>query len=219
MFEQSPLPYDRDALEPVISKETIDFHYGKHHAAYVKNLNNLIKDTTYESMSLVEIIQTAPAGTIFNNAAQIWNHEFQWNSLTPNNPDVGQVVPDVVASYINRFWPSVEVMKTELITKATKHFGSGWAWLNMHPDGSLFTQTSPDAETPIADPEITPIFVIDLWEHAYYIDYRNDRAEYLEKVWSLLNWDFIRQNLNITQDIPETWGDVFKTSYDGDEDD
>lgn len=204
MFEQSKLPYDRDALEPVISKETLDFHYGKHHAAYVKNLNNLIKGTQYEDMSLTEIIQTAPAGTVFNNAAQVWNHEFQWNSLTPNNPEVGKVVPDAVEEYISLFWSDMETFKTEFITKATKHFGSGWAWLNLHPDGSLFTQTSPDADTPIVDPLITPIFVVDLWEHAYYIDYRNDRAEYLDKVWTLINWEFAASNLGISAEISES---------------
>lgn len=192
MFQQTDLPYARDALEPAISKETLDFHYGKHHKGYVDNLNKLIRDTHYEDMSLVQIVQ-ASKGTIFNNAAQVWNHEFQWKCLTPEQSQM----PEDLEQLISRYWGSVEVFETEFKTKAAKHFGSGWAWLCQHPDGSLFTQTSPDAETPIVDPLITPLLVVDLWEHAYYIDYRNDRKEYLDKVWSIINWQFVRDNATL----------------------
>lgn len=198
MFELMKLPYDEDALEPVISKETIGFHYGKHHAGYVKNLNKLVEGTQYEDMSLDEIINTAPGGPVFNNAAQVWNHDFYWKSLTPNNPDVGQVIPPELEETIKKYWSDVDTLKTEFKTKATKHFGSGWAWLCLHPDGSLFTQTSPDAETPIIDPLIVPLLVVDLWEHAYYLQYKNDRGEYIDQVWTLINWESVAANLGVS---------------------
>ena len=185
------LPYDRKALEPHISAETIDFHYGKHHQAYVNNINNLVPATEYETMSLKEIILKAPAGGIFNNAAQIWNHTFYWNSLNPKGGDppagvLGKALDDVFGSF--------DEFKKQFIQSATTLFGSGWVWLVKKPDGSVAIENTKDAGNPMTS-GLTPLLTCDVWEHAYYIDYRNARPSYLDHYWQIMNWEFAAKNL------------------------
>ncbi len=184
-FELPALPYARDALAPHISAETIDFHYGKHHQTYVTNLNNLIPGTEFESMSLEEIIKTSSGG-IFNNAAQVWNHTFYWNSLSPTG---GGEPTGRLAEAITRSFGSFGAFKEEFTKVALGTFGSGWAWLVERPDGSLGIASTSNAATPLTGPD-RPLLTCDVWEHAYYIDYRNARAKYVEAFWNLVDWDF-----------------------------
>lgn len=188
------LPYSKDALAPVISAETIDFHYGKHHQAYVNNLNNLIPGTKYESMSLEDIVKAsngvASEKAIFNNAAQIWNHTFYWNSLSPTG---GGDPKGNIASLINKSFGSFAEFKDKFSKAAAGQFGSGWAWLVKTVDG-VAIETSGNAETPMANGK-TCLLTIDVWEHAYYIDYRNARPKYIEEFWKLVNWEFANKNL------------------------
>ena len=180
------LPYALNALEPYISEETMNYHYGKHHQAYVNNLNNLIPDSEFENMSLEEIIMNSDGG-IFNNAAQVYNHSFYFLALTPNS---GTTPSTSLEEAIIRDFESVDNMKKELNTAAMGQFGSGWAWLVVDKDDKLSIVKRSNAETPITD-DLKPILCIDVWEHAYYIDYRNLRAEYLEKLWNIVNWDAV----------------------------
>jgi Fe-Mn family superoxide dismutase len=185
------LPYDRKALEPHISAETIDFHYGKHHQAYVNNINNLVPATEYETMSLKEIILKAPAGGIFNNAAQIWNHTFYWNSL---NPKGGDPPAGVLRKALDDAFGSFDEFKKKFIQSATTLFGSGWVWLVKKPDGSVAIENTKDAGNPMTS-GLTPLLTCDVWEHAYYIDYRNARPSYLDHYWQIMNWEFAAKNL------------------------
>ncbi|MFA7084768.1 MAG: superoxide dismutase [Arcobacteraceae bacterium] len=187
--ELMTLPYTMDALEPTMSKETLEFHYGKHHQAYVNNLNNLITDTKFENLSLTEIITTSDGG-IFNNAAQVYNHDFFWKSLTPKQ----KAVTSKVETALNKSFGSVEAFKKEFTTKALGHFGSGWAWLVQDENKELKIITTANAATPLTQ-KLKPILVCDVWEHAYYIDVRNARPAYLENFWKLVNWDFVEENL------------------------
>ncbi len=189
-FELPPLPYPKDALAPHVSSETIDYHYGKHHQAYVTNLNNLTAGTQWESKSLEEIITSADGG-IFNNAAQVWNHSFYWKCLSPN----GGGQPDgEVASAIATAFGSFDNFH-ELFTKAAAtHFGSGWAWLVRTAAGDLSVASTANAGNPLCD-GVTPLLTCDVWEHAYYIDYRNARPSYIDAFWQLVNWDFVSANL------------------------
>ncbi|MFY9179639.1 MAG: Fe-Mn family superoxide dismutase [Venatoribacter sp.] len=189
-FELPALPYDKTALEPHISAETIDFHYGKHHNAYVTNLNNLVPGTEFEGKTLEEIIKSSTGG-IFNNAAQVWNHTFYWNSLSPNG---GGAPTGAVAEAINKQWGSFEAFQQEFNKSAAGNFGSGWTWLVKNANGLAIVNTS-NAATPITEAGVTPLLTVDVWEHAYYIDYRNARPKYLENFWALVNWDFANQNL------------------------
>ena len=189
-IELPPLPYDRTALEPHISGETIDFHYGKHHQAYVTNLNNLIKGTEFESLPLEEIIRKSSGG-IFNNAAQVWNHTFYWNCLSPNG---GGEPGGKLGEAIGKTWGSFAAFKEEFTKTAIGTFGSGWAWLVQRPDGSLGLVSTSNAATPLTGPD-TALLTCDVWEHAYYIDYRNARPKYMEAFWKLVNWDFVEKNL------------------------
>ncbi|HLU15162.1 MAG TPA: Fe-Mn family superoxide dismutase [Burkholderiaceae bacterium] len=189
-FTLPPLPYALDALAPHISKETLEYHYGKHHAAYVNNLNNLVKGTENESKSLEEIIKSSSGG-LFNNAAQVWNHTFYWNSMSPNG---GGEPSGKVLEAINAKWGSFDAFKEEFNKMAAGNFGSGWTWLVKKTDGSLDIVNTDDAETPITTDDV-PLMTCDVWEHAYYIDYRNARPQYLEKFWNLVNWDFVASNL------------------------
>lgn len=184
------LPYSNDALAPHISPETLDFHYGKHHQAYVTNLNNLIKGTEFENMTLEEIIKSASGG-IFNNAAQVFNHTFYWNSLSPNG---GGNPTGKIAEEINKNFGSFENFKETFTKTAATTFGSGWAWLVKKADGSLAIMSTSNAGTPLTD-DLTPILTCDVWEHAYYIDYRNARPKYIEAFWNLVNWEFASKNL------------------------
>jgi Fe-Mn family superoxide dismutase len=205
MFELKKLPYAHDALEPIISNETISYHYGKHHQGYVDNLNKLVKGTAYEDMSLEEIIRESSAQNrvryqidtgqtmldtqaLFNNAAQVYNHDLYWDSLRPEEP-VGSGMSAQTEDRINRYYGSVDGLKETLKQAATKHFGSGWIWVCQHKDESLFVRATRDAETPIIDPLVTPLLVIDIWEHSYYLQYKNDRAKYIDEIFAILNWD------------------------------
>jgi Fe-Mn family superoxide dismutase len=188
-IELPALPYANDALAPHISAETIEFHYGKHHQTYVTNLNNLITGTEFEGLSLEEIVKTSSGG-IFNNAAQVWNHTFYWNSLSPNG---GGEPTGGLANAIERTFGSFEQFKQEFAKTAVTTFGSGWAWLVKKPNGGLELVSTSNAATPLTDGK-TPILTCDVWEHAYYIDYRNLRPKYLEAFWALVNWEFASAN-------------------------
>ncbi len=184
------LPYAKDALEPIISKETIDYHYGKHHQAYVNNLNKLIVGTEFEDMPLEEIVKKAGGG-IFNNAAQVQNHTFYWNCLAPN---AGGKPGGKLAEAIDEAFGSFEEFKEKFSAVAAGTFGSGWAWLVKDADGKLEIVSTGNAGTPAAEGK-TPLLTCDVWEHAYYVDYRNARPAYIEKFWDLVNWDFVAGNL------------------------
>ncbi len=184
-----PLPYGKNALEPHISAETLEFHYGKHHQTYVTNLNNLIAGTEFENLSLEDIVKKATGG-IFNNAAQVWNHTFYWHSLSPNG---GGEPTGALAEAINKAFGSFEKFKEDFSKTAITTFGSGWAWLVKNADGSLALVSTGNAATPLTAGQ-TPLLTIDVWEHAYYIDYRNLRPKYVEAFWNLVNWDFAANN-------------------------
>jgi superoxide dismutase, Fe-Mn family len=183
------LPYAMDALAPHISKETLEFHYGKHHQTYVTNLNNLIKGTEFESASLEEIVRKSSAG-VFNNSAQIWNHTFYWNSLAPN---AGGAPSGALAAAIDAKWGGFDAFKEAFNKMAVGNFGSSWTWLVKKADGSLDIVNTSNAATPITGTD-KPLITCDLWEHAYYIDYRNRRPDYLGAYWKLVNWAFAAKN-------------------------
>jgi superoxide dismutase, Fe-Mn family len=183
------LPYAMDALAPHVSKETLEYHYGKHHQTYVTNLNNLIKGTEFDAMSLEEIVRKSSGG-VFNNSAQIWNHTFYWNSLSPNG---GGEPTGAVLEAINKKWGSFAAFKEAFNKSATGNFGSSWTWLVKKSDGSLDIVNTSNAATPITGTD-KPLLTCDLWEHAYYIDYRNSRPNYLNGYWNLVNWAFAASN-------------------------
>jgi Fe-Mn family superoxide dismutase len=189
-FELPALPYEKNALEPHISAETLEYHYGKHHATYVTKLNGLVEGTDMASKSLEDIVKSSEGG-VFNNAAQIWNHTFYWNSLSPN---AGGEPTGALADAINSKWGSFADFKAALNDKAVNNFGSSWTWLVKTADGSLDIVNTSNAATPLTDASLTPLLTVDLWEHAYYIDYRNVRPKYLEGFWALANWDFAAAN-------------------------
>jgi Fe-Mn family superoxide dismutase len=189
MFELPKLPYALDALAPLISKETLEYHYGKHHQAYVNNLNNLIKDTEFANKSLEDIIMTSTGG-MFNNAAQVWNHTFYWHSMIPN----GNGTPSgKLADAINKKFGSFEEFKKQFTQSAVTLFGSGWTWLVKNAQGELEIMNTGNAGLPMKDGK-TALLTCDVWEHAYYIDYRNVRANYVENFWKLANWEFAAKN-------------------------
>jgi len=191
MEHQLPaLPYSNDALEPVISKETIEYHYGKHHQTYVTNLNKLIVGTEFENLPLEEIIKKSSGG-IFNNAAQVYNHTFYWNCLAPK---AGGEPAGKLAEAINEAFGSFDAFKEKFSATAVGTFGSGWAWLVKNADGKLEIISTSNAGNPLTENK-KPLLTCDVWEHAYYIDYRNARASYVEKFWNLVNWDFVASNL------------------------
>ncbi|WP_278405453.1 Fe-Mn family superoxide dismutase [Pseudoalteromonas ruthenica] len=191
-FELPSLPYEINALEPHISQETLEYHHGKHHNTYVQKLNGLIAGTDFEGKSLEEIVCSSEGG-VFNNAAQIWNHTFYWHSLSPNG---GGAPAGAVADAINAKWGSFEAFQEAFNDKAVNNFGSSWTWLVKTADGSLDIVNTSNAATPLTEQGVTPILTVDLWEHAYYIDYRNVRPDYLKGFWSLVNWDFANQNFS-----------------------
>jgi Fe-Mn family superoxide dismutase len=189
-IELPALPYARDALAPHISAETLDYHYGKHHQTYVTNLNNLIKGTENENLDLETIIKKSQGG-VFNNAAQIWNHTFYWNSLSPK----GGGEPDgKLADAIKKSFGGFAQFKEEFTKTSVGTFGSGWGWLVQRADGSLGLVSTSNAGTPITGTD-RPLLTCDVWEHAYYIDYRNARPKYLEAFWNLVNWEFAAAQL------------------------
>ena len=185
-IELPALPYDRTALEPHISAETIDYHYSKHHQAYVTNLNNLIVGTEFEHADLESIVRKSQGG-LFNNAAQVWNHTFYWNCLKPNG---GGAPTGKLADAINAAFGSFDAFKAEFTKTAIGTFGSGWAWLVQRADGSLALVSTSNAATPLTGTD-KPLLTCDVWEHAYYVDYRNARPKYVEAFWNLVNWDFV----------------------------
>ncbi|ARD38527.1 superoxide dismutase [Fe] [Edwardsiella ictaluri] len=189
-FELPELPYAMNALEPHISAETLEYHYGKHHNAYVVNLNNLIKDTEFEGKSLEEIVKGSSGG-IFNNAAQVWNHTFYWHCLSPNG---GGEPSGALADAISTAFGSFAAFKDALTKSAVGNFGSGWTWLVKKADGTLAIVNTANAATPLTGDD-KPLLTVDVWEHAYYIDYRNARPVYLENFWALVNWEFVAKNL------------------------
>ncbi|HAF88078.1 MAG: superoxide dismutase [Fe] [Legionellaceae bacterium] len=190
-FTLPELPYAKDALSPHISAETLEYHYGKHHQTYVNNLNKQIVDTKFADMSLEEIIKHAEDG-IFNNAAQVWNHTFYWHCLTPNG---GGEPEGQLAKAIDSAFGSFSEFKEQFTQKAIGTFGSGWAWLVQDTSGHLQIISTSNAQTPLTQEGLTPLMTCDVWEHAYYIDYRNARPEYLKAFWALVNWSFVEQNM------------------------
>ncbi|MDF2866991.1 MAG: superoxide dismutase [Gammaproteobacteria bacterium] len=198
-FKLPDLPYAKDALQPHISAETLDYHYGKHHQAYVNKLNELIPNTEYESLNLATIITTSAkkeinkstANSVFNNAAQVWNHTFYWHCLAPKG---GHEPTGKLADAINKTFGSFEEFKDKFSKTAVATFGSGWAWLVKDKDGKLQIVSTSNAGTPMADGQIA-LLTCDVWEHAYYVDYRNARPKYVEAFWNLVNWDFVKDNL------------------------
>ncbi|MEQ5834311.1 superoxide dismutase [Fe] [Marinobacter sp. NFXS9] len=190
-FELPALPYEKNALEPHISQETLEYHYGKHHQTYVTKLNGMVEGTDNANKSLEDIIKTAGPGGLFNNAAQVWNHTFYWNCLSPNG---GGEPTGAAADAINKAFGSFDAFKKEFNEKAAGNFGSGWTWLVKKTDGSVAIVNTDDAGTPLTTDD-KPVLTVDVWEHAYYIDYRNSRPNYLEAFWKLVNWDFVNENL------------------------
>ena len=189
-FELPALPYARDALAPHISEETLDFHYGKHHNTYVVKLNGLVAGTDLENKSLEDLIKTEKGG-IFNNAAQVWNHTFYWNCLSPNG---GGEATGALADAINAKWGSFAAFQEAFNTSAVNNFGSSWTWLVKRADGTLDIMNTSNAGCPLTDSSVTALLTVDLWEHAYYIDYRNARPDYMSAFWKLVNWDFAQSN-------------------------
>lgn len=191
-FELPALPYAKDALAPHISAETLEYHHGKHHNTYVVKLNGLIEGTDLESKSLEDIIKTSEGG-IFNNAAQIWNHTFYWNSLSPNG---GGAPTGSLAAAIDAKWGSFDSFKEAFTNMAINNFGSSWTWLVKTADGSLDIVNTSNAGCPLTDSSLTALMTVDLWEHAYYIDYRNLRPDYMAAFWNLINWEFASANFS-----------------------
>ncbi|MGL5177392.1 MAG: superoxide dismutase [Fe], partial [Aeromonas veronii] len=189
--ELPALPYAINALEPHISQETLEYHHGKHHNTYVVNLNNLVPGTEFEGKSLEEIIKTSNGG-IFNNAAQIWNHTFYWHCLSPN---AGGEPTGALADAINKAFGSFAEFKDAFTKSAIGNFGSSWTWLVKKADGSLAIVNTSNAGCPLTEAGTTPLLTVDLWEHAYYIDFRNLRPKYMETFWALVNWEFVAKNL------------------------
>lgn len=186
------LPFAKDALEPHISAETFEYHHDKHHAAYVTNLNNLVPGTEFEDKSLEEIVTSAPAGGIFNNAAQVWNHTFYFNCM---GPDAGGEPSGDLADAIAATFGSFAEFKEKFSTSAVTNFGSGWTWLVKNADGNLEIVNTTNAGCPLTA-GLVPLLTIDVWEHAYYVDKRNARPAYVESFWNVINWDFVAGNFS-----------------------
>ncbi|WP_019593407.1 superoxide dismutase [Thioalkalivibrio sp. ALM2T] len=190
-YELPDLPYAKNALEPHISAETLEYHHDKHHATYVTKLNGLLPGSEFESASLEDIIKKAPAGGIFNNGAQVWNHTFYFNCMAPN---AGGEPSGKLADAINSAFGSFDAFKEKFNESAVGNFGSGWTWLVQNSDGSVEIVNTSNAANPLRDGK-TPLLTCDVWEHAYYIDYRNARPKYLENFWAVVNWDFAAQQM------------------------
>ncbi|MDP2089984.1 MAG: Fe-Mn family superoxide dismutase [Candidatus Gracilibacteria bacterium] len=190
MFKLPELPYEMNDLEPYISAETLEYHYGKHHKTYVDNLNNLTIGSDFDNDDLENLIKSSQ-GPMFNNAAQVWNHTFYWNCLAPNS---GGVPKGDIVELIERDFESFEIFKEKFTASSLSNFGSGWTWLVLTPAGRLEIVNTSNAGTTLTT-EYKALLVVDVWEHAYYIDTRNARAKYLENFWNLVNWDFVNNNL------------------------
>jgi len=190
-FELPKLPYDKHALAPYISAETLEYHHGKHHAAYVNKLNELVAKTRFAGMPLEEVVKSADQGPLFNNAAQHWNHSFYWTCLAPK---AGGAPSGELAKAIDEAFKSFDEFVKQFSEAAVGQFGSGWAWLVQKKDGSLAIDKTSNAENPLTG-GATPLLTCDVWEHAYYIDYRNARPKYVEAFWNLVNWQFVASNM------------------------
>jgi len=189
-IELPPLPFEDDALEPYLSHETIEYHYRKHHQGYVKKLNELLPGSGLENLSLEDIVKKS-SGPVFNNAAQIWNHNFYWHCLSPNG---GGDPKGELATSLNKAFGSFAAFKEQFTNTAIATFGSGWAWLAKTNDGKLEIISTSNANTPLTNNK-TALLTCDVWEHAYYIDYRNARPNYVDSFWKLINWEFVAKNL------------------------
>lgn len=192
--ELAELPYDMKALDPILSEETFNYHYGKHHVAYVKNLKNLVKGTSFEDCSVETIIRTTNENNnfpLFNNAAQHWSHSFFWYCMSPNG---GKSPSGKIAELINRDFGTVDAFKNQFSNVAAKLFGAGWTWLAQNEFGKLEIIPMKNAHTPLTENK-TPLLTLDVWEHAYYIDYRNARPKFIEGFWDVVNWDFANDNI------------------------
>jgi Fe-Mn family superoxide dismutase len=201
-IELPPLPYALEALEPHISRETLDFHYNKHHSAYVKKTNELVKDTPHAGKSLEELVRTVEPGPLFNNAAQVWNHAFYWHSMSPQKTSLS----GKLAEAIQRDFGSEEEFRKVFSQAAMGRFGSGWAWLVKDGGGKLSVVSTPNADNPLRDGK-QPLLTCDVWEHAYYIDYRNARDRYVEAFWNVVNWDFAARNYGANEvELPRDEG-------------
>ena len=190
-FQPVALPYQKSELSPHISEETLNYHYGKHHKGYADKLNGQVEGTAQAKAPLEELVKTAE-GAVFNNAAQVWNHNFYWQSLSPSGG--GRPEGDLLKA-IEKDFGSVEKFKEEFAGKALSQFGSGWAWLVLSSDGVLKTVSTANAETPLTSSD-KPLLTCDVWEHAYYLDYKNARNKYVESFWSLVNWGFAQKNMD-----------------------
>ena len=199
--ELPPLPYPVDALEPHISGETLEFHHDKHHRTYVDKLNQLVKGSPFETASLEEIVRKA-TGAIFSNGAQAWNHAFYWQCLSPEG---GGSPSGAVAKIIERSFGGFEQFRDKFSESAVSLFGSGWTWLARNADGSLEIVNCANADTPLRSGK-TPLLACDVWEHAYYIDYRNARQDYVEAFWNVVNWDFVNRNCEPARAHAQTSG-------------
>lgn len=188
--ELPDLPYAMDALEPAMSKETLEYHYGKHHASYVKKLNGFIGEDPVAENSIEDIILNAPEGAVFNNAAQVWNHTFFWNCMSPEG---GGAPEGPLAEAVDKTFGSFDQFKEKFKSAAASHFGSGWVWLVKSNDGKLQVISTPNAQNPMRE-GATPLLTCDVWEHAFYIDYRNDKGKYVDNFWSVVDWDFVAKN-------------------------
>lgn len=215
MFELPPLPYAEDALAPHISRDTMQTHHGKHHAAYIKKTNALIEEKGWNETSLEAVVRRAAqekdAATLFNNAAQAWNHAFFWQSLTPQRKALGGELADA----LERKYGSDDKLRSTFLDQGEKHFASGWLWLVIGADAEPKFVDLHDAQTPIVDSGVTPLLVCDLWEHAYYLDRKNERRAYLEAVYdNLLNWDFAQSQYRAAREGGDGWrfADAFNTS-------
>ena len=195
MFTLIKLPYAMEALEPVISAQTLSFHHGKHLQAYVDNLNKLLPGSEYEGMTLEEIVQKTPAGAVFNNAGQILNHELYFTQFKPADEATKEPV-GVLAAQIEKQWGSVEAFKAEFETKGVGLFGSGWVWLSANPDGSLVITQEQGADNPVQK-GLKPLLTFDVWEHAYYLDYQNRRAGHLAALWQIVDWEVIEKRYDL----------------------
>lgn len=203
-FELPNLPFSKEALIPALSKETFDYHHDKHHAAYIKKLNALVEGSDYVDKDLETLIKES-AGGIFNNAAQAWNHDFYWHCLSPTATSPS----DTLLKAITAKFGSMEKFKDTFINETGTLFGSGWSWLTMNDSGELAIEKTSNADNPIRDGR-APLLTCDMWEHAYYIDYRNDKMAYLEAFWSKLNWKFISDNFSYSNDKLVRLGTVCK---------
>ena len=193
MIELPKLPYKRDALEPHISQKTIDYHYGQHHAGYVKNLNNLIEGSVFENMNLEAIVRKSE-GSIFNNAAQVWNHTFYWHCMSPEENMMPQ---GLLLKAIERDFGSYQDFKQLFIKQAATLFGSGWLWLVSDKNGKLSLMQTHNADNPLTHEDVTPLLTCDVWEHAYYLDQQNQRLAYLNEFWQIINWRFVEKRLSL----------------------